>query len=203
MRMTTSNMGSTGDADVTFRRYNAVSARRLRAVIEAVYVSSYVEAITSGDPFDSVEVFMHRFDSYTSGSSFDLVMAYHGNDAIGQTWGWPLDERATATGWWNGLLDEPEPGFTREDGRRTFALSEIMVLQDWTGKGIAHALHDQLLLGRKEQRATLLVEPDNVAARRAYLHWGWRKVAQLRPGWDHAPLFDVLILPLPLRSFSR
>jgi hypothetical protein len=78
-----------------------------------------------------------------------------------------------------------------------------MVLQNWAGKSIAHALHDQLLLGREEQRATLLVEPDNVHARRAYLHWGWRQVAQLRPGWDHAPLFDVLILPLPLRSLSR
>ena len=56
-----------------------------------------------------------------------------------------------------------------------------MIPRDWAGKGIARALHDRLLLGREEQRATLLVEPDNVAARRAYLHWGWRKVAQLRP----------------------
>ena len=196
-------MGTTGGVDVTFRCYNAVSARRIRAVVEAVYVGSYVEAIASGDPFDSVEAFMHRFDSYTSGSSFDLVVAYHGDDAIGQTWGWPLDERAMTTGWWDGLLDEPEPDFTWEDVRQTFALSEIMVFQDWTGKDIAHALHDQLLLSREEQRATLLVEPDNVHAHRAYLHWGWHKVAQLRPGWEHAPLFDVLILPLPLRSFSR
>ncbi|MGH4010103.1 MAG: GNAT family N-acetyltransferase [Pseudonocardiaceae bacterium] len=195
-------MGSTGDADVTFRRYDADSAREIRAVVEAVYVGSYVDAIDSGDPFDSVEAFMHRFDAYTSGSGFDLVVAYQGDDAVGQTWGWPLDERATTTGWWVGLLDEPEPGFTWEDGRRTFALSEIMVLRDWAGKGIAHALHDRLLLGREEQRATLLVEPDNVGARRAYLHWGWRKVAQLRPGWEHAPLFDVLILPLPLGSLS-
>ncbi|MGQ0716802.1 MAG: GNAT family N-acetyltransferase [Pseudonocardiales bacterium] len=198
--MTASDIGSTGGADVTFRRYDADSARQIRAVVEAVYVGSYVDAIASGDPFDSVETFMHRFDAYTSGSGFDLVVAYQGDDAVGQTWGWPLDEQATTTGWWAGLLDEPEPGFTWEDGRRTFALSEIMVLQDWAGKGIAHTLHDRLLLGRKEQRATLLVEPDNVAARRAYLHWGWRQVAQLRPGWDHAPLFDVLILPLPLHS---
>lgn len=201
--MTAPDTGSQSDADVTFRRYDAVSARQIRDVVEGVYVGSYVDAIASGDPFDSVEAFMHRFDSYTSGSSFDLVVAYQGDDAVGQTWGWPLDERATTTGWWAGLLEEPEPSFTREDGRRTFALSEIMVCRDWTGKGIAHALHDQLLHGRMEQRATLLVEPDNVAARRAYLHWGWRKVAQLRPGWDHAPLFDVLILSLPLRSISR
>lgn len=201
--MTASTIGSTGGADVTFRRYDAASARQIRAVVEAVYVGSYVDAIASGDPFDSVGAFMHRFDSYTSRSSFDLVVAYQGDDAVGQTWGWPLDERATTTGWWDGLLEEPEAGFTWENGRRTFALSEIMVHRDWSGQGIAHALHNRLLLGRAEQRATLLVEPDNVNARRAYLHWGWRKVAQLRPRWDHAPLFDVLILPLPLLPLPR
>lgn len=34
------------------------------------------------------------------------------------------------------------------------------------------------------------------SAYRAYLRWGWRKVARLRPGWDDAPMFDVLILTL-------
>ncbi|MGH3933965.1 MAG: GNAT family N-acetyltransferase [Pseudonocardiaceae bacterium] len=199
--MTAADIGSTGG--VTFRRYDAASARQIRAVVVAVYAGSYVDAIASVDPFDSVEAFMQRFDSYTSRSTFDLVVAYQGDNAIGQTWGWPLDERVTTTGWWAGLLEAPEPGFTWEDGRRTFVLSEIMVVRDWAGKGIAHALHDHLLRGREEQRATLLVPPNNVNARRTYLHWGWRKVAQLRPGWDHAPLYDVLILPLPLRPLSR
>ncbi|MGH3984286.1 MAG: hypothetical protein ACRDST_16780 [Pseudonocardiaceae bacterium] len=97
--MTVSDIGSRRDADVTFRRYDAASARQIRAVVEAVYIGSYVDAIASGDPFDSVEAFMHRFDRYTSGSGFDLVVAYQGDDAVGQTWGWPLDERATSTGW--------------------------------------------------------------------------------------------------------
>ncbi len=47
--MTVSNMGST--ADVAFRRYDAVSARQIRDVVEAVYVGLYVDAIASGDPF--------------------------------------------------------------------------------------------------------------------------------------------------------
>lgn len=184
---------SSADSEAEFRRYNNVEARQLRDMVEDVYVRSYLDAIASKDPFDSVDEFMHRFDSYTSQPDFDLVVAYHDGEAIGQTWGWPLTERSK---WWEGLLSEPEPDFTREDGRRTFALSEIMVSQEWTGRGIAHALHDRLLSARAESRATLLAEPDNTRAYRAYLNWGWRRVAQLRPGWDNAPTFDVLTLTL-------
>lgn len=183
----------TGDNGVSFRRYGAAAARQLRDTVEEIYVRSYVDAIASADPFDSVDAFMHRFDSYTSQSDFDLVIAYQGSEAIGQTWGWPLTERSR---WWDGLLSEPAPDFIRENGRRTFALSEIMVSQEWAGKGVAHALHDHLLSVRTESRATLLAEPENARAYRAYLHWGWRKVAQLRPNWDNSPTFDVLILSL-------
>jgi hypothetical protein len=56
-------------------------------------------------------------------------------------------------------------------------------------------LHDTLLSARRERRATLLVRPDN-PARQAYERWRWTKVAQLRPGLDDAPLFDVMILDL-------
>lgn len=185
--------------DVTFCRYNAAEARRLRGTVEEIYVRSYVEAIASADPFGRIDAFMHRFDSYASRPDFDLVVAYQGSEAIGQAWGWPLTENNR---WWEGLLSDLEVGFTREDGRRTFALSEIMVSQKWAGKGIAHALHDHLLSARPESRATLLVEPENTRAYRAYLHWGWRKVAQLRPGWDNAPTFDVLILPLD-KTYKR
>ncbi|MBV8994044.1 MAG: GNAT family N-acetyltransferase [Pseudonocardiales bacterium] len=183
--------------EVNFSRFDAAQARRLRSTVEAVYTHSYVAALTSGDPFDSIEAFMHRFDSYASQSNFDLVVAYRDGEAIGQAWGWPLTEH---TQWWTGLLAEPEPDFTHEDGNRTFALSEIMVSREWTGRGIAHALHNELLSARTESRATLLVEPENTTAYRAYLHWGWRKVAQLRPRWDHAPTFDVLILTLDKKN---
>lgn len=149
-------MSAIEDGDVIFRRYKAVEARQLRDTVESVYVRSYVDAIASADPFDSVDAFVHRFDSYVSQSTFDLVVAYRGGDAIGQTWGWPLTEQGR---WWEGLLSEPKPGFAHENGHRTFALSEIMVSQEWTGRGIAHALHDRLLSVRIEARATLLAEP--------------------------------------------
>ena len=179
-----------------FRRYGPDEARAASATVEAIYRGAYIAAIEGGDPFDSPDAFMHRFDVYTQGRSFDLVIAYADGEPAGQSWGWPL---APGSKWWDGLDAEPEPGFTAEDGTRTFALSEIMVRREWTGRGVAHALHDELLGARHEKRATLLAEPENTVAYRAYTRWGWRQVAHLRPGWPDAPMFDVLILPLPVR----
>jgi GNAT superfamily N-acetyltransferase len=183
------------DSDLEFRGYDADGARDLRGTVEKIYAQSYTDAIAHGGPFHSVGAFMQRFDSYVNRPGFDLVLGYRGGEPVGQTWGWPLDPE---TSWWDGLLTETEPGFTDEDGARTFALSEIMVCEDQTGRGVAHALHDQLLGKRPERRATLLVEPGNTGAYRAYERWGWQRVAQLRPAWPDAPLWDVLILPLPL-----
>ena len=180
----------------TLRHLDGEAARRDRATVEAVYRGAYWEAVEDGDPFNSPSTFMGRFDSYASIPGFELVVAYEDGKPTGQTWGWPL---SPGNRWWEGLVSEPEAGFTHEDGTRTFALSEIMVIREFTGHGTAHALHDELLGGRTEQRATLLAEPDNTTAYRAYLKWGWRKVSELRPHWPGAPLFDVLMLPLPLR----
>ncbi len=73
-----------------------------------------------------------------------------------------------------------------------------MVDPRWQRRGIARALHDELLRGRPEERATLLVRSDNEPAQTAYARWGWATVAKLKPFPD-SPLFDALILPLPVR----
>jgi predicted GNAT family acetyltransferase len=70
-----------------------------------------------------------------------------------------------------------------------------MVVPDWQGKGVAHALHDELLGSRHEERATLLVREDNTAAKTAYARWGWHKVGKLRP-YPDSPHFDAMILRL-------
>src|ERR1039457_75482 len=160
--------------DLTFRRYDAGGTQRIRATVEAIYKGAYVGAIASGDPFYTVDAFMGRFDAYASRDGFDLIIAWLDDEPVGQAWGWPLD-RARGAGWWRGLIKEPEPGFTAEDGKRTFALSEIMICQPYTGQHIAHTLHDELLNGRPEARATLLVNPVNENAYSIYLRWGWRK----------------------------
>lgn len=182
-------------SDLSFQRFDAAGARAQRGIVALVHGDAYADRMASGGTFDSRETFMARFDAYTSREGFDLVIGYLYGEPVGQSWGWALPPNSA---WWQGMRPEPEPGFTVEDGTRTFALSEIMVRQNWTGRGIAHALHDELLRGRRETRATLLVRPENTTAYRAYTRWGWSKVAQLRPGWPNAPLMDVLILPLPL-----
>ncbi|MFV2113550.1 GNAT family N-acetyltransferase [Micromonospora sp. LOL_025] len=96
-------------------------------------------------------------------------------------------------------MHEPIPTrFTDEDGKRTFAISELMVAPEWRGRGIAKSLHDELLAGRTEKRATLLAEPDNTPAQAAYRSWRWRKVTKLRPGWEHVATYNVMVKqPVP------
>ncbi|ROO84449.1 acetyltransferase (GNAT) family protein [Actinocorallia herbida] len=177
-------------ADLTFQRLTAAQARAHRDTVQDVHADAYAETLT--DPFRAGSEFMRRFDTYTSREHFDFVFVLADGHIVGQAWGWPLPPD---TAWWNGLDAEPEPSFTTETGTRTFALSEIMVRRAWTGRGIAHALHNELLRHRPEQRATLLVRPTNPAYP-AYLRWGWHPVGRLRPDLPHAPTFDALILSL-------
>src|SRR5260370_34657801 len=127
-------------APLTFRRYSGPAARDVGATVEAIYRDSYTSE-QQADPFNSPETWMRRFEAYTSGSGFELVIGYAQGEPAGQAWGWPLTARSR---WWTGLVSEPEPGFTSEDGTRTFALSEIMVRSHLVGRGVAHALHDEL-----------------------------------------------------------
>ncbi|MFF5036624.1 GNAT family N-acetyltransferase [Nocardia salmonicida] len=180
-----------------FTHYTAAAAREGHDVVEDVFRRSYRDAIESGHAFDSPEAFMQRFDAYTDparGSGFELVVAYLDDVAVGQSWGWPLTPK---TAWWVGLrLNDSASDmaeFIEESGARTFALSEIMVDQAYAGRGIARELHDELLKGRSEVRATLLVEPDNDRAYSAYRRWGWARVGNLTPSWPDAPTFDVLM----------
>jgi len=185
---------------IEFQRYSAARARDLRGAVEQIFRGSYVEAIESGEKFEAPEAFMSRFDAYTNpsrASGFELVMARAAEQPVGQAWGWPLEPDSR---WWTGLqLDDEQAdaaAFTAEDGARTFAFSEIMVGKENTGHGIARALHDELLAERPEQRATLLVRPDNRRAYNTYLRWSWSRVGILRPAWPDAPQFDVLIREL-------
>lgn len=75
-----------------------------------------------------------------------------------------------------------------------------MVDPQHTGQGVAYALHDELVSARKEQSATLLIRTGQPPGLSRQFAPGWRKASHLRLDGEHPPLFDVLILALPLSS---
>jgi hypothetical protein len=92
--------------------------------------------------------------------------------------------------------------YTAEDGRRTLALNEILVRQQWRGahgKGAAHALHEELLSERQEQRVTLLVNPlrSDGRLKAVYEAWGYKQVGSQQPFAD-SPVFASMMRD-PLR----
>jgi ribosomal protein S18 acetylase RimI-like enzyme len=97
---------------------------------------------------------------------------------------------------YRGELTAPVPDdMRREDGQRTFGLVELAVRPPWRGCGTARRLHDVLLEGRAAERVILNVHPDSKAAPAAYRSWGYRQVAETRPG-ERADLHCVMLLDL-------
>ncbi|HEV2373597.1 MAG TPA: GNAT family N-acetyltransferase [Streptosporangiaceae bacterium] len=165
---------------VRFEHHDGAGARALSGPVSLVHRDAYGAIIATGDPFESPAAFMERFEGHASHPDLDLVLASIGDEPVGQAWGFP----------------RARPTFG--DARPSFAFCEIMVRKAWTGQGIAHALHDELLGDRSEPQAELYVRPENTRAYRAYLKWGWFKVGETRPDMADAPVFDVLHLSLPI-----
>src|SRR5262249_55037326 len=70
-------------------------------------------------------------------------------------------------------------------------------------QGIARALHDLLLAGRPQERATLTVLPAATPAQRAFPAWGWRKVARTHGSRPRPPVCDLLLPTPPPRGTAR
>ncbi|CAM3768737.1 GNAT family N-acetyltransferase [Kibdelosporangium persicum] len=177
-------------AELTTRRHDSVHMRRQRDALLDVYREVYADRLAN--PFFTVERFWQRLEAYAARDGFSLVTGHVGDVLVGYTLGHTLPPDAR---WWNGFRGEIDHSLLDEDGRRTFAVNELMVLPEFRRRGYAHALHNALLHDRPEERATLLVRPDNIPARTAYLNWGWYKLGDLQP-FDDAPVYEALIVKL-------
>ncbi|HVT67092.1 MAG TPA: GNAT family N-acetyltransferase [Trebonia sp.] len=132
---------------------------------------------------------------------FALAEARHGGYLVGYACGMPL---RPSTSWWRGLTTPLPDDVTAEHPGRTFALTGLMVRAAWRRQGIGTALHDRILAGRPEERATLTAAPTGTspaatAAQGALRAWGWTRVARTRDPDAGPAVLDVLVLPLPVQ----
>jgi GNAT superfamily N-acetyltransferase len=129
-----------------------------------------------------------RFRVQRRQPGFVLAEARHGGYLVGYASGMPL---RPSTDWWRQLTTKLPGDVTAEHQGRTFALLDLLVRPSWRRQRIAETLHDMLLDGRTEERATLKVPATAAAAQSALQVWGWRKVA--RTG---SPVSDILVRQL-------
>jgi ribosomal protein S18 acetylase RimI-like enzyme len=146
-------------------------------------------------PVDADE-FARRFRVQCRQPGFVLAEARSGGYLVGYAAGMPL---RSATSWWQALTTPLPDEVVTEYPGRTFSLIDLLVRAAWRRQGIGRTLHDLLLRGRREERATLVVWPEATAAQRAFQSWGWHKVARTRDPGTESAVADVLLTELPSR----
>jgi GNAT superfamily N-acetyltransferase len=140
--------------------------------------------------------FRRLLSRLTNNTTLGIVTAQAEKELIGFAYGYTL---TPDTHWWDGFITLVPEEVTKEWARRTFALIDFVVAEDWRGHGVGRRLHDTLLSTRSEMRATLAVEPVAHEARAIYERWGWRVAGRLRgPATDFAPEFGIMVRDLPL-----
>ena len=175
---------------LVIQRYDSSAISEQQEDMLAAYAEVYAEQLD--DPFFSPQRYWQRLETYAARGGFTLVTGRLSNQLIGYAYGYTLP---AASHWWRGLRGNVDPAVVTETGKRTFAVTELLVRPMWRRRGYARALHDALLDNRQETRATLLVLPDNAPARTAYQAWGWCKLGELQP-FDDAPIFDAMVREL-------
>jgi GNAT superfamily N-acetyltransferase len=138
--------------------------------------------------------FAERFRVQCRQPGFALAEARHGGYLVGYACGMPL---RPSTSWWRDLTTALPEDVTAEHPGRTFALAALLVRASWRRQGIGRALHDLMLTGRPEERATLALRPAAAAAQHAFRSWGWHKAARARAAGPGTGVCDVLLRSLP------
>jgi ribosomal protein S18 acetylase RimI-like enzyme len=183
--------------DLTLTVYRRGTALEELGSIGPLYAGAYAEAPYYESPADVAE-FGNGWPSRVEQPSFRLVVARLDGEPVGFSFGHQL---TPTTRWWTGMLDEVDQDVITERPGRTFAVIELAVERAVRGHGIARELHTHLLAGLTEERATLLVRPDAIAARSAYLSWSYRPIGRLQPFPD-GPTYDAMIkTPLDVDRF--
>jgi len=182
-------------ADTEFALLDGAHALSRAAELQALHAEVY-GAPPYRRPADSDE-FARQFRVQCRQPGFVLAEARSGGYLIGYAAGMPL---RPSTSWWRALTTPLPDEVIAEYPGRTFGVIDLLVRAAWRRQGIGQTLHDLLLSGRREERATLVVWPEATAAQHAFQSWGWRKVARTRDSGAERAVADVLMTELPARG---
>ncbi|MFI9718274.1 GNAT family N-acetyltransferase [Streptomyces sp. NPDC052396] len=182
------------DVCVELRHYDGGEVAVIRGLLLDVHDEVY---LGSEDPLAGRDKFAEFLDHWADRPGFDCVVGYEGGEAVGYAYGAPL---SAETSWWSTIEPCLDSVFSRETGSRTFALSELMVRAPWRGTGLARRIHDELVCGRHEERATLLVHQAHSKVRSLYETWGYRVVGAMTPSFPGAPDLYAMVGKLGARQ---
>jgi ribosomal protein S18 acetylase RimI-like enzyme len=171
------------ETDMTFQLLDGRQATALAPELLAV----------RGDVWGNTPQAADRFRVQCRQPGFVLALASHGSYLIGYAAGMPL---RPSTSWWRQLTTPLPDAVTAEHPGRTFALTDLLVRAAWRRQGVGQTLHDLVLSGRTEERATLVVAPAATAAQAALPSWGWRKIARALDPDDGTAVLDLMLRPL-------
>jgi ribosomal protein S18 acetylase RimI-like enzyme len=181
--------------DLSFELLDGQQAAQHSGELHALHAEVYADP-----PYrcgaDGVQ-FADRFRVQRRQPGFVLAIARRGGFVVGWGSGMPL---RPSTSWWRDLTTDLPAEVTAEHPGRSFALTELLVRASWRRQGIGRTLHDMILAGRPEERATMTVLPAAHAAQSAFHSWGWRKVARTREPTTGSLVLDVLLTTLPMNG---
>jgi ribosomal protein S18 acetylase RimI-like enzyme len=191
------NDGAVPLANLAFRLLDGTQAAAHEPELQALHAEVFAEPPyrCAGDAAE----FSRRFRVQRRQPGFALAEARHGDYLVGYAAGMPL---RPATSWWRHLTTPLADDITTEHPGRTFALASLLVRAAWRQQGIGRDLHDLILAGRPEERATLTVLPAAAAAQHAFRSWGWQRVARAQPPGPGGAMSDVLVTALPIGTFA-
>jgi ribosomal protein S18 acetylase RimI-like enzyme len=147
-------------------------------------VCELYDAVFSAPPFfwreDESQLHRERLGQLLGEPSFGIAVAQAGDELVGFAYGFTV---AADTQRW-ARLNPPAPAeVTAEWPGRTFLLFDYAVRDRHRGRGVGRRLHDGLLGSRREERATLTVQPTATATKAIYEHWGWWGLARRNRHW--------------------
>lgn len=173
--------------DLALRHHGPAASLALRDQLVPIYAETHAHLL--GQPWYSPDDWWGRLvEIYSKTRDFDLVTGWHDDAVVGYAFGSPRDDES--------LWPEIRNAFPQlEATGPVYIFREFAVSLQAQRRGYGRLIHDELLHGRPERAAHLLVRPDNLAAITAYRKWGWIRIGEIQP-FPESPTFDAMALNL-------